>query len=93
MWLYKIKRDFGQAMETNTVTMTSNVVIGEDTQACFADAQKDRLSECTNDVDITYLFGVDHVRKGDATVEYVPSKQLVGNIMTKNFATQKLLAL
>lgn len=70
-------------MSTNVLKTMFNVVIEEDNHGCVADVEKDGLSKLTNYVHMRYQFVLDHTRKGDMPLEYIPSKQMVADVLTK----------
>lgn len=70
-----------------------DVIIGEDNQACIAEARNNRLSDLSTNVDLKCQLLDDHVREGDFRLEYVPSKEIVAELLTKNLAFPKFKAL
>jgi hypothetical protein len=60
------------------------VIVEQDNQACLAMMEKGRsTSEKTRHIDIRYFFTKDRVDAGELKLVYVPTEDLVADIMTK----------
>lgn len=89
MW----KHYFAKVLYACTVKKLFDVVIGDNNQAFIADASNDGLSDLSKYVDLKYQLLVYLVPKGDLRLEYVPSEEMVADLLTKNLAFPKLKAL
>lgn len=70
-----------------------NVVIGDNSQAYFADVEKDGMSKYAEHLGTKYRIVLDFLRNGDGQMEYVASEHTVADIKTTNLVLQKFLAL
>lgn len=59
-------------MDKDTLQKLLAIVVGEDDQPCLTDLRNVTLLEVSKQVDLKFQLLVDHVRKEDLSVDYVP---------------------
>lgn len=65
IWLKKFSKILGEVLGENAVKVLFKISVGDDQQACIADANTPVLSEYTKQVAIKYGNLVDNIQKGD----------------------------
>lgn len=63
--------------------------IGEDNQACVADAEKSVLSDMSKHVDLKYQVLVDNVENGNVRLRFVQKDNTVTDMLTKHVGAIK----
>lgn len=87
--VYKVWKGIQKGSSIETVERLFDTVIGEDNQACIVDAQNDRLSDLSKHVYLKYQVLFDHVRRENVRLKYVPSKNMVADILSENLLFSK----
>lgn len=82
-----------RVLDEEIVASLFDICIGEDNQACNADAQNPVLSDMSKYVDLKYQFLVDNVQEENVRLRFVGTKNVVANMFTTNMGAIKICRL
>jgi hypothetical protein len=63
--------------------VSGTTTIWEDNQSCIAYSQNALVSEKTKHIDLKYHFVKDHVQLGNVKLRYLPTGDMVADMLTK----------
>lgn len=89
LWLQKFEEFFDRILIKGEAHDIFNITLGEDNMGCIRDAQTPVISDLSKHVDIKYQFLVDHVRRGNVKLQFVPTNEMLADILTKNLKKVK----